>query len=96
MNYENYENYEDGLFRLRDSYIKELKNLKKKLKRTKNVKFNRQIEKINDRGDISFGRLRPEGTRPPPSGATPPASQCACDLVCILKNNEWKCERKVF
>ena len=89
MNYENYENYEDGLFRLRDSYIKELKNLKMKLKRTKNVKFNLQIEKINDRGDISFGRLRPEGGR---SGAT--ASQCACDLVCKLKNNEWKCERK--
>ena len=89
-------NYEDDLFRLRDSYIKELKNLKMKLKRTKNVKFNLQIEKINERGDISFGRLRPEGTRHPRSRATPSASQCACDLVCKLKNNEWKCERKVF
>ena len=82
-----YEGEKDDLFRLRDSYIKELKNLKMELKKRgkhgghrqkKNVRFRLEIEKINERGNTSISRL----------------NQCACDLECILKGNEWKCRRR--
>jgi hypothetical protein len=85
-----YGSEKDRLICLRNRYIRELNQLKTKFElsstqRKKNVKFNRNIEKIDERGNISQSSLSPEEDRP----------QCACSLLeCTLEGNQWKCTRK--
>ena len=89
-----YGDKKDQLIYLRNKYITELNQLKTKLKRMessssfqrkKNVRFNLEIEKMDDQGNISQSPLIQEkqSTR-----------QCICDLECILEGNMWHCRRK--
>ena len=84
----------DQLVYLRNKYITELNQLKTKLKRMessssfqrkKNVRFNLEIEKMDDQGNISQSPL---------IQAKHSGRQCICDLECILKENTWQCRRK--
>ena len=88
----------DQLVYLRNKYITELNQLKIKLKRMessssfqrkKNVRFNLEIEKMDDQGNISQSPLIQEGGRVDTS-----TRQCICDLKCTLKGNMWQCRRK--
>jgi len=88
-----YGDKKDQLADLRNKYITELNQLKATLKRMespsfqrkKNVRFNLEIEKMDDQGNISQSSLIQE---------KPSTRQCICDLECILEGNMWQCRRK--
>ena len=92
-----YGDKKDQLVDLRNKYITELTQLKATLKRMeslsfqrkKNVRFNLEIEKMDDQGNISQSPLIQEGGRVDTS-----TRQCICDLECILEGNIWQCRRK--
>ncbi len=86
------------LIQLRDSLIEELNTWNQQLKNIqwekKNVRFNFQTEKINEKGHISLASLRKEDS--PPAQRAPAFGRCqsAHNLVCTLKNNKWVCKQK--